>query len=308
MQSMAREGAEPRPGPSATPAAAADRRRVGGVLLYSGTTLGLMLVFGGLAALVAQGVVQLPVAPLALVTLGGLGPLPAAIGAAAYESGRPGVGALLARTLRWRVPLRWYAAALLGPAGAVAVAFLLSLALGSPLPPAPPAAVWQSLPLLAVVFVVLALIEEVGWRGYAQDRLQHPLGALWASLTVGVMWALWHLPQWWVPETGQAAKWSFAVFGAGTIAQSVGLAWLYNGARASILLVILAHAAINLAPEPWAAAWRLLPEGERGPYPSVLIAGVWVAAAVVLVALTEPRSLTRRRRSGPDPGSHDHSA
>ena len=82
------------------------------------------------------------------------------------------------------------------------------------------------------------------------------------------------------------------------MAQSVGLAWLYNGARASILLVALAHAAINLAPEPWAAAWRLLPEGERGPYPSVLIAAVWVLAAALLIALAEPRTLTRRRDVG----------
>jgi membrane protease YdiL (CAAX protease family) len=154
------------------------------------------------------------------------------------------------------------------------------------------------------VFVVIALIEEVGWRGYAQDRLQRSLGALVASLTVGVLWAVWHLPQWWIPETGQAAKWSFAVFAAGTVAQSVGLAWLYNGARASVLLVALAHAAINLAPEPWAAAWRLLPEGDRGPYPSVLIAGVWVVAAVLLITLTEPRGLTRRRRVA-DPGGHN---
>jgi membrane protease YdiL (CAAX protease family) len=159
-----------------------------------------------------------------------------------------------------------------------------------------------------VVFLVIALIEEVGWRGYAQDRLQQPLGALSASLVVGVVWALWHLPQWWIPETGQAAKWPFAVFAAGTVAQSVGLVWLYHGARASILLVALAHAAINLAPEPWAAAWRLLPEGERGPYPSVLIAAVWVLAAVVLIALAEPRTLTRRRRSHPDPGSQKQRA
>jgi membrane protease YdiL (CAAX protease family) len=269
------------------------------VLLYVGATLGLMLLCGGLAALVAQGALRLPVAPLALVALGGLGPLPAAVGAAAYEGGRPAVRALLVRSLAWRVPWPWYAVSLLGPAGAVAVAFLLSLALGSPLPPLPPASAWQSLPLLAVVFLVIALIEEVGWRGYAQDRLRQPLGALSASLVVGVVWALWHLPQWWVPETGQAAKWPFAVFAAGTVAQSVGLAWLYHGARASILLVALAHAALNLAPEPWAAAWRLLPEGERGPYPSVLIAAVWVLAAALLIALAEPRSLTRWRRSRP---------
>ena len=104
---------------------------------------------------------------------------------------------------------------------------------------------------------------------------------------------MWHLPQWWIPETGQAAKWPFAVFAAGTVAQSVRLAWLSNGARGSVLLVALAHAGVNLAPEPWLAAWRLLPQGERGPYPSVLIVAVWIVAAALGVA-----SAARRGRAG----------
>jgi membrane protease YdiL (CAAX protease family) len=264
---------------------------VPGVVLFFVLTLGLMLLLGGLAILGAQGRVALPVPPLALLAIGGVGPTLAAVALAALEGGRAGVRALLARAARWRVPLRWYAVALLGPVGVVVTAFLLGLALGGPLPPAPPAAVWSSLPLLALVFLVLALLEEIGWRGYAQDRLQRRLGVLAASLVVGLIWAVWHLPQWWIPETGQAAKWSFAVFAAGTVAQAVALAWLYNGALRSVLLVALAHAAINLAPEPWAAAWRLMPEAERGPYPSVLIAAVWVAAAAVGSALA-----ARRRR------------
>jgi membrane protease YdiL (CAAX protease family) len=205
------------------------------------------------------------------------------------------VRALLARIGRWRVSPLWYAVALLGPALIVLVALLLSLALGDPLPPGPPPAVWGTLPLLAVVYLVIAVIEETGWRGYAQPRLQRPYGALAAGLLVGVLWALWHLPQRWIPDTGQAEKWPFAVFAAGTVAQAVLLAWLLNRAGGSVLLVAVAHTAINLAPEPWAAAWRELPPDARGPYPSVLIAAVWVAVAVLLVILTEPRGLTRRR-------------
>jgi membrane protease YdiL (CAAX protease family) len=288
MQTTIHRVTELQPGP---PAAAAMGRRPPGLLLFFAATHGLMLLCGGLAALVAQGVVPLPVPPLALVALAGLCPLPAAIGAAAYETGRPGVRALLAQVVRWRVPLRWYAVALLGPVGAVAAALLLGLALGGPVPAAPPA-VWATLPLLALVYVVIALVEEVGWRGYAQPRLQGHTGALVASVVVGLLWAMWHLPQWWVPETGQAAKWPFGIFAAGTVAQAVALAWLYNRAGGSVLPAALAHAAINLAPEPWAAAWRALPEGARGPYPSVLIAAVWVALALVIALAA------RRRRFG----------
>jgi membrane protease YdiL (CAAX protease family) len=270
-------------------------RQLPGVALYFALTYALMLLFGGLAVLASRGAVTLPVPPVGLLAIGGMGPLVAAVIAAAYEGGGGAVRALLARVGHWRVPVIWYAVAILGPALLVALAFLLGLAFGDPLPAAPPAGVWSTLPLLAVVYFVIAVVEETGWRGYAQPRLQRPYGALGAGLIVGILWALWHLPQWWIPATGQAEKWPFFIFAAGTVAQSVLLAWLLNRAGGSVLLVALAHAAINLAPEPWAAAWRDLPADDRGPYPSILIAAVWVVAAVFLVAVTEPRGLTRRR-------------
>jgi membrane protease YdiL (CAAX protease family) len=286
------------------------RVRVPGVLLFFAITHGLMLLCGGLAALVAQGRLTLPAPPLLLVALGGLGPLLAALVATAYDAGGTGMRALLAQAVRWRVAPVWYAAALLGPALVVLAALLIDLALRAPrslAPPLPPSSLWPSLPVLALVYVAIGLVEELGWRGYAQPALQRRCGALAASLLVGALWALWHLPQWWIPETGQAAKWPFAVFAAGTIAQSAALGWLYNRTRGSVLLVALAHAGINLAPEPWAAAWQTLPAGTRGPYPAIIVAAVWVTGTALAIALVTSRVLARRSRPGwlcSLPGSH----
>jgi membrane protease YdiL (CAAX protease family) len=38
------------------------------------------------------------------------------------------------------------------------------------------------------------LEEEFGWRGYLLPRLSARIGNTWATLSVGAIWASWHLP------------------------------------------------------------------------------------------------------------------
>jgi membrane protease YdiL (CAAX protease family) len=61
------------------------------------------------------------------------------------------------------------------------------------LPPLPQ----SNIPLLYVlvlfpVFFITAIGEEVGWLGYAIDPMQDSWGALYASMILGIVWALWH--------------------------------------------------------------------------------------------------------------------
>jgi membrane protease YdiL (CAAX protease family) len=259
-----------------------------GLPLFFSLTLGWMALCGGLAMLVAQGVLHLPLTPLALVSIGGLMPILAALLAAGYETGRAGVRVLFGQLAYKRLvrAWRWCVVALLGMAGIVLLALLLNRALGGAWPTAISAATWQTLPLLAVVYLIIALIEEVGWRGYALPRLQDRYGALIASLLLGLIWGVWHLPQWFIPATGQADKWPFVVFLLHTVAFSVLLTWLYHRSAGSLWPVILAHTAFNLYPEPWAAAWQALPLAQRGLYPVILITVIEIMVALFVVGLT----------------------
>jgi hypothetical protein len=69
--------------------------------------------------------------------------------------------------------------------------------------------------------------KEFGWRGYALDRPQVTRGALGASLLLGGVWALWHLPLHFLPGATQATLpiWQFWLI---TIVGSAFYTWIHN--------------------------------------------------------------------------------
>jgi membrane protease YdiL (CAAX protease family) len=91
--------------------------------------------------------------------------------------------------------------------------------------------------------------EELGWRGYALDRLQLRGSPLNASLLLGVAWVAWHLPQFFIAGTyqhglgiGTVEFWLFVVT---AIALSVLMTWIYDHTDRSVLSAIVVHAIVN---------------------------------------------------------------
>jgi membrane protease YdiL (CAAX protease family) len=104
--------------------------------------------------------------------------------------------------------------------------------------------------LLVVALVGGPLTEELGWRGFALDRLQAHRRALSASLILGAVSIAWHIPLFFIEGTVQETMgFATVVFWAWAI-QNVGLqiliAWAYNNCQRSILVAILVHFMANL--------------------------------------------------------------
>src|SRR5215203_3799830 len=72
-------------------------------------------------------------------------PFLAALVVLAVTNGKTGVGGLLRRMVRWRVGLRWYAVALLLPAGLALAATVLNVLLGAPVPSSAELGGWSGL-------------------------------------------------------------------------------------------------------------------------------------------------------------------
>jgi membrane protease YdiL (CAAX protease family) len=89
--------------------------------------------------------------------------------------------------------------------------------------------------------------EEFGWRGYALPLLQDRFGWRAASLGLGLVWGLWHLPLFFIDGTSQAHI-PLALFLLSVVAMSVLFSWLVNRTAGSVVAALVLHTAINFWP------------------------------------------------------------
>ncbi|MDS0476899.1 CPBP family intramembrane glutamic endopeptidase [Natrinema sp. 1APR25-10V2] len=97
---------------------------------------------------------------------------------------------------------------------------------------------------LFTLFLAGAL-EEFGWRGFLQPRLQERRSELFAAVVIGIIWALWHASLT-VGGTGAGYE-SGEITGLfiGLPLFSIVMAWVYNSTRGGVLFVMLFHTMIN---------------------------------------------------------------
>jgi membrane protease YdiL (CAAX protease family) len=173
-----------------------------------------------------------------------LGPLFAALIMLALIGGRSGVVDFLRRIGQWRVGLRWYALALLMPVALTSTAVGLNLLLGAQMLPIDRMPSVSELPATFLfIGLFIGLGEEPAWRGYALPRLMVGRTTLAASLLLGALHALWHLPLFGLEFDWQNGPPWFL----GVLAAAIVTAWMFNHTRGSLLMPILLHTSVNVA-------------------------------------------------------------
>ena len=204
-----------------------------------------------------------------------LAPLSAVLIVSAMIGGKAAVLALLRKFTIWRVGWRWYLIALFLQPALNLVAIYLNVLLGAPAPTAAAFGPWSA--LLGAFALRLVnpwdgpMLEELGWRGFAQPRLQKLYTPLIANLILGLLVTLWHLK--YLPS-GEYHWLDMP----GTMAATILFGWVYNATGGSVLLTLIMHAAEPLLWVSFTGADETRAMG--------LLVLVYVVTAVIVVLLT----------------------
>lgn len=262
----------------------------------------VLLTFGfswGLVVPTAYFTTSVPI-QFTAVTVSTFGPLVAA-GILTWRSDKS-LTAWFREMLTWRVTGRWYLAAIGIPlAGVVGQAVVYALFVGeidqSVLP--------RRIGMFGGGFLVALLFtggnEEFGWRGYMLPQLQQTQSALSASLIVGAVWLVWHLPaDILMTSLGGGMDWSpdRIAMRLAVIPLAVILTWLYNSTRGSVLLAMLFHAGWNsmsiLAPIPLQTTREATISGSTVSMPRIALVCFMTVVALLIVFRYDPEKLSTR--------------
>src|SRR5438128_1802521 len=145
-----------------------------------------------------------------LFLLGVFAPAAVALWLTGQTEGGAGVRLLLRRVLPWRVGVQWYV---------FAVAYIAAIKLTVAVVHRVATGTWPRFGTTPWYVIVAAMVistafqagEEIGWRGYALPRLAERFGFAYASVLLGIIWAFWHLPQFFMPGADTNGQ-SFLIF------------------------------------------------------------------------------------------------
>jgi len=223
---------------------------------------GLVIVLGGSYRITSHST-DAPFLPLYLVTVAG--PFIAGILLTGLYYGKKGYQELFSRLFKWQVRFKWYAIALLiAPITVLAALFILCLFSPVFLPGIfnstdNPVAVMFGLPnskkITLILFVVAiglfnGFVEEIGWTGFATDKLRSGNMLIESGFILGIMWGLWHLLSNYIGSAESAGTMPLPVY-LGVLLFSflppfrILMTWVYDHTK-SLFIAVLMHASLDV--------------------------------------------------------------
>ncbi len=192
--------------------------------------------------------------PSVLYIVAAWGPAVAAFIMVGWCNGPDGLRRFGRHIFAWRARVRWYALTLTG----IPLIYLLAAAIpwlaGKPTFSWPDTGAWGVLVLSAVGRAFAGPIEEIGWRGFALPLLQQQYSGLGASILLGFIWGIWHLP---LLVNGVGIH-NFVTFIAQAVAVSMIFTVIFNASAGCLPMLMLGHWLTNF-PYPWEGDVELLP-------------------------------------------------
>lgn len=135
-----------------------------------------------------------------------------------------------------------------------------------------------SISVKKVIIVMWALIaEELGWRGFLQEKLDKRFGHFTTPIILGCIWALWHY-HFFLLGTMSAP---LGLFVLGCIADSFGYYWITKKSKGNIIPASVWHFTGNL----WFNLFLINPEYNKGSVVPYLIFVVYSAIMAVGITL-----------------------
>lgn len=183
--------------------------------------------------------------------IGAFAPLFSAVTMIAKNNGRSGIKKYMLQVFDLHVRARYLIFAVVLPLIITAAAHYIANLTG--IDNLPNSFLPDNLPVPTIIlaipyFLVMLIIgggqEEFGWRGYAQEPLQERFGVIGGSLVLGMIWGVWHLPLWFVPQDGHS-YYSFLAFLVYTMSTAVIMGWLYNASDKKLVIPWVMHAMGN---------------------------------------------------------------
>jgi len=135
-----------------------------------------------------------------------------------------------------------------------------------------------SISIKKFIIVLWALIsEEIGWRGFLQEKIDEYLNIYITPLVIGVIWALWHYHFFLLGSMSVP----FLFFVLGCIADSYGYYWLTKKSKGNIIPASIWHFSGNL----FFIIFFIHPEYNHGnilPYVILIILSIIIAIFITI--------------------------